>query len=170
MGNDNNRGLLIAIGAFVVGLLLGWLLLGWGLFPVTYTNAYLQDVRPEQQQGYLEATAEGYELTQDSAVALGRLQLLGSPAAVTELAAATIQDAESRGDLTTANRVRSMAIAVGLDVAGPAEAVGEESSSASAEEGGLSLGTICGGGLGLAILLGGIALAVSYTHLTLPTN
>lgn len=162
MADGTNKRLLTIGGAFVVGLLIGWLLLGWLLFPVTYTNAYLLDVRPEDQQVYLQAVAEGYELTRDVNVANSRLQLLGSRQYVTDLTASAIDQAEQNSDLATANRLRNLAASAQLDLAGAAPPVEAAAGDATPEEGGGSrLLTICGGGLGLLAVLGGIVL-VAY--------
>jgi hypothetical protein len=102
--------------------------------------------------------AEAFALTQDSAKAVARLQTLGTQAQVGEAAAQVIQQAESAGDVVTADRVRAMAAAVGLAVPAAAtapEAEPAEQPAEQTEQGGSNLFTI----LGLALLAGGIVLA-----------
>ena len=56
------RSLSVALG---VGMLLGWLVLGWLLFPVKWTNTDPWDLRPEHQERYLSLVAEDYWRTLD---------------------------------------------------------------------------------------------------------
>lgn len=158
MGDDNTRGLLVAVAAFLIGLLIGWLLLGWVIFPVSYTNAYLRDLRPEHQELYLRAVAEAYELNGDPNLARQRLQALGSREAVAQLAAGVVQRAEANGDLATANRMRSLLFAVGLPL--PTAEAQAVPAVPSGEGGGNRLLTVCGGIAGLLVILAGIVLVV----------
>ena len=45
---------------FVAGMLVGLFVLGWGLFPVKWTNANLRDLREGAQNNYLAAVADSY--------------------------------------------------------------------------------------------------------------
>ncbi len=149
---DRNRSYLFIVVAFIVGLLIGWFVFGWWLAPVQWTGAAMQDLRAEDQQVLVAAAAEAYAATQDADKAIQRLQTLGSPQHVSDVATEVVQQAEATGDLLTADRVRAMATAVGLNVAAatsPAAPPAEEPRQGS------SLATI----LGLALLAGGIALA-----------
>jgi hypothetical protein len=150
---DRNRSYLFIVVAFIVGLLIGWFVLGWGLAPVQWTNAQMQDLRPEDQQVFVATQAEAFALTQDSRVAIERLQTLGTQQHVAEVAAEVVQQAEAAGDMVAADRVRTMTAAIGLTLPGagaPADQPADE-----ARTGGDNLVTI----LGLALLAGGIALA-----------
>jgi hypothetical protein len=150
---DRNRTYLFIVVAFIVGLLIGWFALGWGLAPVQYTGARLNDLRAEDQQTFVAAQAEAFAQTQDNRKAIERLQTLGTQEHVAGLAAQVIQQAEATGDMVTADRVRSMAAAIGLALATPAPAPSQPAEEP--QQGGSSLATI----LGLALLAGGIALA-----------
>lgn len=154
---DRNRSYLFLVIAFIVGLLIGWFVLGWGLAPVQWSGAQLQDLRSEDQQMFLAAQAEAFALTQDNRIAIERLQTLGAQDHVAGLAAQVVQQAEAAGDVVTADRVRAMSAAIGLTVptvAGPADQPDEPAAQEAQEDGG-NLVTI----LGLALLAGGIALA-----------
>ena len=59
--------------AFVVGLLIGWLVIGWGLWPVTWTNALIQDLRPDLRNQYISMVADSYAQTGNLDQARGRL-------------------------------------------------------------------------------------------------
>lgn len=166
MGKDNR--LLIWAGiAFLVGLLIGWFVLGWLIWPTTWSNAYMRDVRPEEQKLYLAAVAEAYELTGDRDAALERLSAMGNRDYVVTLATDLRQEAEEAGDIVTADRITALASAFSLDLAA-GELPGAEDSEAaqtpapSAEEGEADsvLVSICRAALGLLVILAGIALAL----------
>jgi hypothetical protein len=150
---NRNRSYLFIVVAFIVGLLIGWFVLGWLLAPVQWTDAQMQDLRAEDQQMFVTAQAEAFALTQDNRKAIERLQTLGSQEHVAEVAAQVIQQAEAAGDIMTADRVRGMAAAVGLSV--PTTVPSASPPAEEPPQGGSSLATI----LGLALLAGGIALA-----------
>ncbi len=150
---DRNRSYLFIVVAFIVGLLIGWFVLGWGLAPVQWSNAQLQDLRPEDQQMFVATQAEAFALTQDNRKAIERLQTLGTQEHVAELSAQVIQQAEAAGDLITADRVRVMATALNLTLPGASAPAAEQ--AGEARQGGSTLATI----LGLALLAGGIVLA-----------
>ena len=50
---------------FVVGLLLGWVILGWWLWPVEWSDADPWDLRPKHQVKYVSLVAEEYWQTKD---------------------------------------------------------------------------------------------------------
>ncbi|MBC7233164.1 MAG: hypothetical protein H5T68_08005 [Chloroflexi bacterium] len=65
--------------AFVLGLGIGLVVLGWWLWPVKWTSADLADLRPVHKETYLEMVAESYELTGNTEVARSRLEALKGP-------------------------------------------------------------------------------------------
>jgi LCP family protein required for cell wall assembly len=89
----------IALPAFalVAGLLVGWLALGWGLFPVQWSEAWVQDLAPAEQQKYLDVVAESYTLNKDQTLAQERIADFGAAEQSTLLA-----DVETR----VANRLQ----------------------------------------------------------------
>jgi hypothetical protein len=58
---------------FTLGLILGWFVLGWWLWPIQWINVAPWQLSPEGQRAYLAAVAEGYTLTGDVAVMQERL-------------------------------------------------------------------------------------------------
>ncbi len=74
----------VGVAAFILGLIIGLVVLGWGLFPVTYVNASPQNLRAEFQQDYLRAAIDSYSKTHDATVAKQRFSFLGDagPAAL----------------------------------------------------------------------------------------
>jgi hypothetical protein len=61
--------------AFVLGLFVGWLFLGWYLFPVQYTNADPWDLKPSAKEQYVEMVADSFAVNHD--LNLARNQLRG---------------------------------------------------------------------------------------------
>lgn len=59
--------------AFAVGLVLGWVVIGWWLWPVRWTNSEPWHMRPEYQRTYVALVAESYQQTGDVAQARGAL-------------------------------------------------------------------------------------------------
>jgi LCP family protein required for cell wall assembly len=66
------RALLIA-GLFALGLLLGWLVIGWWLWPVSWSDALPVDLAPAEKQHYTRMAAESYAANGDAALASARL-------------------------------------------------------------------------------------------------
>jgi len=58
---------------FVLGLFLGWLVIGWWLWPVEWSEADPWQLSAEGQRAYVAAVAEGYLLTGDMVVMQERL-------------------------------------------------------------------------------------------------
>ncbi len=158
---DHNRSYLFIVVAFIVGLLIGWIVLGWLIAPVQWTDVLVQDLQPADQKVFVATAAEAFALTQDSRKAVERLQALGAPQQVADLSAQVVQEAEAAGDMATADRVRAMTAAVGLTMpaataATPAAGQTEQSSQpADQRSGGDNLFTV----LGLVLLVGGVLLA-----------
>ena len=57
------RPLWIGIGSFVVGLLIGWMFLGWLVFPVQWTDAAPADLESNYRKMYLQMAIEAYAFT-----------------------------------------------------------------------------------------------------------
>lgn len=75
-----NKPAVVAAVAFIVGLLIGWLALGWGLFPVTWTDAAPKDLRQDLKAEYLRMAIDSYSKNQDQALAKDRYGALGPDA------------------------------------------------------------------------------------------
>jgi len=65
---------LFLAGAFVVGLLVGWFVMGWYLFPVKYSETYPSDLRSDIADDYILMVAEAYASTHDLRTAAKRLR------------------------------------------------------------------------------------------------
>ena len=75
-----NKPLWVGIFSFVVGLLIGLVVLGWWLWPVQWTDAGPSDLRPEFQEIYLRMAIDSYTLNQDAAQAQQRIAEVGENA------------------------------------------------------------------------------------------
>ncbi len=74
MRRDNRRLSWIAVGlALFAGLLIGWMVLGWWVFPVQWTDAAGLDLAPAEREKYLDVVAESYTLNSDVELARERL-------------------------------------------------------------------------------------------------
>jgi cytoskeletal protein RodZ len=68
-----------AIG-FVIGLIIGLPVLGWGLYPVTWTDAAPQHLRQDVKVDYLRMSIDSFAVNHDAGLAQQRYQSLGSTA------------------------------------------------------------------------------------------
>lgn len=70
--------LIVALVALILGVLFGWQVIGWRLYPVEYINGAFKDLRDIDQQEYVRAVAEAYALDLDATKAQRRLGMLCS--------------------------------------------------------------------------------------------
>ncbi len=74
---------MIAGAAFVTGLILGWLALGWWIWPVDYIDATPAELRADLRVDYLRAAVDSFAATGDTNTARQRFTALGSSGAET---------------------------------------------------------------------------------------
>ena len=79
----------IGIIAFVSGLLLGLIILGWWVWPVQWTDSYPEYMRSDIQADYLRMAVDSYSVNQDIDAARQRYAWLGAagPALLADLQA-----------------------------------------------------------------------------------
>jgi hypothetical protein len=70
----------LAGGAFLVGLIIGLVVLGWGLWPVQWANASPADLQIDFQHDYLCMTIDSYIKNQDMGLVQLRWNSLGDSA------------------------------------------------------------------------------------------
>ncbi|MDR3576271.1 MAG: hypothetical protein P4L50_20585 [Anaerolineaceae bacterium] len=70
---------MLVIG-FIVGVIIGLPVLGWGLFPVQWTNAAPNDLRQDLKQDWLRMSVDSYIRNHDKDLAASRYQELGPDA------------------------------------------------------------------------------------------
>ena len=58
--------LYLAIAAGIVGLLIGWLVIGWGLWPVTYTDTDPSSLRSDFKEDFARMAVDSFAKTPDA--------------------------------------------------------------------------------------------------------
>jgi hypothetical protein len=132
---------------FVVGLILGLVVLGWLVFPVEWTDASPGDLTASSQQEYVQLVADSYALNQNVELARSRLESLGADSTT------AVQDALATTQGADNLRISNMAAAVGS-----LPAAGGETGGGQEEGGGTSL---ISQALGLIPLVCGVAIVVA---------
>jgi len=74
------RPLVAGLIGLVIGLIIGLPILGWGLFPVKWTDASIQHLRVDLQKDYLRMAVESYARNPDPVLAAARWKEIGSKA------------------------------------------------------------------------------------------
>jgi len=64
----------------VVGLIIGWFIIGWGLWPVQWTDAAPEHLRADLQVDYMRMAIDSYAQNQDATLAKSRFDSLGEGA------------------------------------------------------------------------------------------
>ncbi|MCS6906338.1 MAG: hypothetical protein RML93_00480 [Anaerolineales bacterium] len=64
-------------GGFLVGLILGWFVIGWGIWPVQWTDAAPRHLRQDLKLEYLSMAVDSYILTQNAELAKRRFAEFG---------------------------------------------------------------------------------------------
>ncbi len=100
---------------FLVGLLIGWLALGWGLWPATPKDVLPSDLRTVEREAYLAMVAESFAVDGNSALA--REKLAGWPNDALAEDIGRLQTRLSTEDALQAGDLRALATALGLRLA-----------------------------------------------------
>ncbi|MBI9048265.1 MAG: hypothetical protein JEZ00_02510 [Anaerolineaceae bacterium] len=69
--------IILAAGTFVLGLFIGLVVLGWGLWPLQWEDASAQHLRDDLQQDYVRMIVDSYAKNNDRAKAMTRWEELG---------------------------------------------------------------------------------------------
>ncbi len=143
--------------AFAAGLLIGWLGIGWGVWPVSYKNALPMDLRPTERNAYLSMVAESYAGSGDLDTARERLATWSADELATTLG--SLQDDLSTTNAKAAGDVQLLGTALGLGAlsAEAPAAVSPQATPATAAGGATLLKTICTTVLWVVLILAGIA-------------
>ncbi len=108
------------IVSFVLGVVVGLVVLGWWLWPVKYINADIAALRERHQMSWVQMVADSFAVTGDLNQAKARLRELESKDRSAEDVGALIaQVAAQAGNADEAGRVQTLANAVGLQAAAP---------------------------------------------------
>lgn len=160
----NRRPGLAALVAFIAGLIIGLVVLGWGLFPVQYTGTDPSGLFPEYQAVFIRNAAELFSFDNNQEKLRSALSGWGGDALACELASAST-DAGDQARLVAAATIVNGQGCTGLAAApvatvpgaGATVAPGQED-TATAEEGSSNLLPLLLLGLLLFLLL----LAILY--------
>ena len=147
----------VAAVLFVVGFLLGWMLMGWVIWPVEYINGDIAHLRPDLREDYVRVVASAYINDLNAERAAQRIALLGPEAAK------VIADTIASGQSTDDDKTQMMQLQAVLEAMGKLNQVepGSQPTPPSfLRRFGLPI---------LACVVVIFLLPVSYTHLTLPT-
>ncbi len=74
---SNNSSFLFLIIAFILGLVIGLVVLGWGLWPVQWVGGTMDILSPEAQRDFLISAIESYAYNPDIGIAQQRYASLG---------------------------------------------------------------------------------------------
>jgi hypothetical protein len=70
----------VGIAGFIIGLILGWFVIGWGLWPVQWSDAAPQHLRQDLKADYLRMAIDSYTQNKDATLAKQRFEALGEDA------------------------------------------------------------------------------------------
>jgi len=106
------------IVAFVLGIVLGLVVLGWWLWPVRWTNADPADLKLSHKESYLQLIADSYALTGNTEMARTRLGMLKGPGEddsdISAILDNLITSQMAAGNTDAATRLQGLATAVAL--------------------------------------------------------
>jgi len=157
-----NKPELSALIAFIVGVLIGWFLIGWVLLPVQYVDGQPKDLHPDYKATYVQTAAIAYGTTGNAAVVSNAFR--DWPGATNDICTTW----SGTGDPTIQGYVDSMigvlepgqnCASLGFAPDG-AEAVPPGIEEPAAEEGGTNIGVVLLLLLLLAVLVGAIYYVV----------
>lgn len=153
----NNRSLLsnplvLGLAGLIAGLLIGWLLLGYVLFPLQYTNADAWDLNPAAKANWVVMTADSYSISQDLTTARERLRGF-TPDSVTQILKAAVVERNTKGDGPGAARLQAFGQVAGYNLSSTGAAARPTAAQGGAGGAGSildSLGTLL---LALAVII-----------------
>lgn len=67
----------MGVVGLVLGLFIGWFVIGWGIWPVKWVDAEPSDLREDLKEDYLRMAIDSFTNRQDAALAKERFELLG---------------------------------------------------------------------------------------------
>ncbi|MEX2143469.1 MAG: hypothetical protein WD740_02650 [Anaerolineales bacterium] len=141
----------LTIAAFVAGLIIGLVLLGWWLFPVNWENASPAELSPAARADYLRAALDSYTLAANNPLARARLAALGDSVDETM---ATVASAPGQQSVDSIARFQAL---LGVTAAEPTTGTPPVEGEDSLFSTGSLLTTLCG-----ITLFIGLALGVIY--------
>ena len=150
----NQRPGVAALVAFIAGLIIGLVVLGWGLFPVQYTGTDPSGLFPEYQAVFIRNAADLYSFDHDQEKLRSTLSGWGGDALACELAS-TSTDAGDQARLVAAATIVNGQGCLGLAAAPVATVPGAVLPTVPGQE---TPATEQGSSILLPLLLGGLLL------------
>lgn len=151
----------LAIAAFVGGLIVGLVVLGWWLFPVSWEDAAPAQLRADVRADYLRAAIDSYTLRPDDALARQRLDGLGDAVDETMAAVASAPGLQSVETIARFQALMGGGVAVQPTSNAPLVVPTLSTGGQTSEDTGIDMGglftTLCG----ITLVLG-VVLAVLY--------
>jgi len=113
--------LVAGVAGLVVGLLLGWLVIGWWLWPVKWVDADPWDLRAEHKQAYVAMVADSLATNGDSDLAQQRLRHWDRQE-LSKILQTLIEDRRARQMGLEAQNLEMLRATLGLEAQAPAPA------------------------------------------------
>ena len=160
--SEIDRPVIIAgVVGLVLGCLFGWIVLGWAVFPVRWTNVDPWDLRPDQKEVYIAMVADSHDLDQDAELA--RQRLVGFDGReLADTLAQLVEEAEKAGDNERVRRLQYLATALDLtpSVVSPTPVATAQTGTASVLSSIRSLLPLCGLALVLLVIAALIGVVI----------
>ena len=150
----------LALAAAVAGLLFGWLIIGWWLYPVDYVDGNPAQMSSSHREDYLRSAIDSYSLNQDEAAAQRRLDALGETVDETMATVAAAPGGQSVETIAHFQSMLGSAVTVGTPAA-PTPSSGQTSSSTGSL---FSLGTLATTLCGITVVLGIALAAITFVR------
>ena len=107
--NSPMRPLLVGVLGFLVGFLVGWLLMGWAIWPVQYVgDVYSYELNAAEKEQYVAAVADSYSVTGQINVVRQRFNAWTTEEKIGALARLFAED-QAQGKMVEAAKVAEMA-------------------------------------------------------------
>lgn len=137
---------IVGIAALLIGLLIGWLVIGWGIWPVTWVDADLSDLRDDLQLRTMAQVVDAYAMNGNAEDAYGSWQEFGADAlpvytSVKESGVLPSENTEYFEELLISKGVALPNITAGEAPVVVDTAAGEGDSAATTDEGGTEAAT-----------------------------
>lgn len=117
------QAIIAGVVCLVLGWLIGWMVFGWVIWPVSWTSADPHDLRQGQKEVYVSLVADSYSITSDGE--LVRQRMAGfKKEEISEILGTLIAEREEAGDAEGKRRLQYLGIA--LDVSPQAGAPAPE--------------------------------------------
>lgn len=113
--------MIAGVVCLVVGCLIGWMVFGWVIWPVSWTDADPSDLRWEQKEAYVLMVADSYSINEDGELARQRMVGFGEEE-VSDILTTLIAEREAAGDAEGKRRLQYLAITIEVPVETPTPA------------------------------------------------